>query len=448
MTGMGKYNFASSIVSYFLLIAGLGINMFAVREGARLRDNRKKFSEFASKILTINLISTIISYVLLIIILLAVSSLHNYSSAILIFSLQIFLTTIGVNWLFVIFEEYGYITLRNILFKIVSIALLFIFVRNSNDYINYACITVFASTGSNILNFFYAKKFCDFKLNFNFNYSSYIKPILVIFASTIAIQIYVNSDVTMLGFIKGDYSVGIYNVAVKVYTIAASLLASILAVTIPRLSMLMGQNRLNEYNKLLKDLLNTLLVLVVPAMVGLFILSKDVSVLLGGSKYIKSAESLKILCFAMIFKLFCSVFNECVLIPVKRENKSLLAFSFAAVLNIGLNFILIPLFAEKGAALTTVLAESSAMLINLYYGRDIIIPIVKNKATFHNIFTVFIGSLIIVGTCEIIKGLVSSVVIKICLQVLLSVVFYFGILKLMKNPVVGKLLFQFKHRII
>lgn len=37
--GVGKYNFANSINSYFLLIASLGISTFAVREGSKLRDN-------------------------------------------------------------------------------------------------------------------------------------------------------------------------------------------------------------------------------------------------------------------------------------------------------------------------------------------------------------------------------------------------------------------------
>ena len=58
-TGMGKYNFANSIVSYFLMIAALGINTYAVREGARIRDDRKKFSNFASQIFSYNVVSNL-----------------------------------------------------------------------------------------------------------------------------------------------------------------------------------------------------------------------------------------------------------------------------------------------------------------------------------------------------------------------------------------------------
>ena len=38
--GIGIYNFSNSVVSYFLLIAALGVSNYAVREGARIRDNK------------------------------------------------------------------------------------------------------------------------------------------------------------------------------------------------------------------------------------------------------------------------------------------------------------------------------------------------------------------------------------------------------------------------
>lgn len=63
--GIGIYNYSNSIVSYFLLIAALGISAYAIREGAKYRDNRKQISEFASEIFTINMWSTIIAYILL-----------------------------------------------------------------------------------------------------------------------------------------------------------------------------------------------------------------------------------------------------------------------------------------------------------------------------------------------------------------------------------------------
>ena len=47
---LGKVDFATSFVSYFTLIAGLGIANYATREGARIRDDRETLSRFSSEV--------------------------------------------------------------------------------------------------------------------------------------------------------------------------------------------------------------------------------------------------------------------------------------------------------------------------------------------------------------------------------------------------------------
>ena len=64
-SGIGKVNYANSIISYFSLFAALGISTYAVREGARIRDDREEFNKFAKEMLNINLVTTFLSYVLL-----------------------------------------------------------------------------------------------------------------------------------------------------------------------------------------------------------------------------------------------------------------------------------------------------------------------------------------------------------------------------------------------
>lgn len=145
---IGKYNFSNSIISYFLLLAALGIDKYAIREGAKYRENKERFSSFASEIFSFNIVSTLVSYSLLFLFILFSKTLERYTVCILIFSLQIFFTTLGTEWVYSIFEEYRYITIRSILFKMISVALLFMFVRNEGDYLAYAAITVFASVGS------------------------------------------------------------------------------------------------------------------------------------------------------------------------------------------------------------------------------------------------------------------------------------------------------------
>lgn len=439
--GVGKYNFANSIVSYFILLAGLGISVFAVREGSKLRDNRKKFSLFASRIFTISIVSTAISYLALFLILILSTSLQKYSIAILIFSIQIFFTTLGVDWIYTIFEEYGYITVRNIIFKIISALLLFIFVRHSGDYLNYIIISVVASTGSYLLNFFHARKFCDIKLVFKFNWKTYLTPILIIFASTVAIKIYLASDVTMIGLLKNEYTVGIYSTATKIYSIVSVMLSAVTAVTIPRLAMLMGQKRMDEYNKLLQQLINMVLVIILPGIIGLFMISTDVILIIAGEKYLRATVALQITCFAMLGSAMSTIFNQCALMPSKREKKTLISSSTSALLNIGLNFILIPIFAERGAAFTTVLAEFMMMTMNFYFSRDITGFVFKDKKTWKNIFSSVIGCIAIVLVCRI-TSVLPNMFIRLIISISCSGVVYAVVLLVLRNEIALKMLNQ------
>lgn len=443
---IGKYNFSNSIVSYFVLIAGLGISRFAVREGAKLRDDRKLFSVFASEIFTINLCSTAFSYLLLFITLLLVSSLQSYKEAILIFSIQIFFTTVGMDWLYTIYEEYGYITIRNIIFKIISIILLFTLVKHSDDYLKYVSITVFASTGSYLLNFFHAKRFFDLTLRWNFNWREYLIPIFSIFGTMVAVTIYVSSDTTILGFLKGDYAVGIYSIATKIYGMIGPVVSSTMAVTIPRLAMLIGQKRYLEYRSLLTELINTTIVVIFPVMTGLVLVSKDVVLLIAGSNFLRSAVSLKILSIALLFGTINTIFVECVLIPAKRENKTLVSSIVAAIVNILLNFAMIPIFIEKGSAVTTVIAEFTSMLLNYYFGKDIIGNI-YDKRFFSNFLTVIIGCSTIIIVCGLVDNIITNVILRLVSSVVLSSIIYIFVLYLLNNTIAKNIIARVRIRI-
>ena len=165
---LGKYNFSLSIINYFALIAGLGVSSYAIREGARIRDDKKALSLFANQMLEINLISMCVAYVLLFVVLGVSVTLVPYRSLIVFLSIQMLFMTIGVEWVYTIFEEYQYITIRSIVFKVISIALLFIMVKNEGDVFRYAAVVMFATTGSNILDAFFARKYFKFSFRLYF----------------------------------------------------------------------------------------------------------------------------------------------------------------------------------------------------------------------------------------------------------------------------------------
>lgn len=167
VNNLGIFNFSSSVISYFTLIAGLGINTYAIREGAKIRDDRKELSEFSSEVFTINFISTIISYLLLFLCILLFNKLQVNCIIIAVLSLSILFTTVGCEWIYNIFEDFKYITFRSILFQIISLVMLFLFVRTKDDLLVYAIITVIATSGANIVNMITRGKYVDIRFRFS-----------------------------------------------------------------------------------------------------------------------------------------------------------------------------------------------------------------------------------------------------------------------------------------
>lgn len=426
---LGKYNFANSFVSYFVLFASLGISTYAIREGSHLRENKDKISEFASEVFSINCISTLISYIIMIVCVIFSPKINEYKSLIGIFSVSIVFTTLGTEWIYSIFEEYTYITKRSILVQFISLVLLFVFVKDKDDYIIYACITVFASVGANIINFINAKKFCDIKFVINNNMTRHIKPIFILFASTLATTIYVNSDMLLLGFMTSDYNVGLYSAAEKIYRVVKTLLGAILVVSIPRLSNYLGKGKIDEFNNVFNKIFNILIIIAIPAVIGLFMLANDIIIIISDSTFMEASYTLRILCFALIFALFCWIFSSCLLIPYKDEKTVFKVTLISALVNVILNIILIPIMKEKGAAFTTLIAEMIAMFMYYKYSNKYI----KINVSLKDLLSVFIASIGIIVVCVLAKLYLKNLFIRFSIAVIFSIIVYFTILLIFKN---------------
>ena len=111
---IGKVQFAASIISYFSLLASLGISMYAIREGSAIRDDKEKLEKFCSQIFSFNVLSTIVAYIGIIILLIFMKREAEYKYLIIIQSMTIVFTTLGVDWINSIFEDFKYITIRSI----------------------------------------------------------------------------------------------------------------------------------------------------------------------------------------------------------------------------------------------------------------------------------------------------------------------------------------------
>ena len=443
---LGKVNYALSIENYFALLASLGINTYAIREGARRRNDKKQLEVFTSEIFTVNVITTIFAYILLLIVVLANKALHPYALLIGIQSLSIILATIGIDWINSIFEDYFYITIRSFAIQIILLILMFLLVRTPDDYYIYTVLTVLSNGLCCILNFFYSRRYVKIHLVRKCRFFTHIKQLLVFFANNLAMNVYLNADTTMLGYMIGDYVVGIYSVSVKIYNVIKAIIAAIFTVCIPRLSAYYGNNCIKKYENLLNTVIGACTLLTFPMVTGLIVLAHPIVLIISGEDYVQAASSLSILSLGIIGAIFGGIATNCINIPMKRENYNLKATVLAASINIALNFVAIPIWKENGAAITTTIAEFTVLFCCILTNKEFW-KIVDIKSFTSNFWVSIVESMIIIISAVLLGFVGLNIYIYIFILVLVSGFSYTILLLSSRNVLVVDLVHElYKNR--
>lgn len=434
--GFGIYSFSYSVISYFLLIAAYGISTYCIREASKIRDDKEAINRFASQLFSINIFSVLISYVLLACVLFFSKSLHPYFVYIITLSLIMPLSAIGLDWVNNVYEDFSYITLRYIIFQIVALIFMFVFVRESSDVLRYCLITVFASSFGNILNLFYIRKYVKIRFTFKIDIKKHIVPLTVLFINSIAVLIYVSSDITILGVYYDDETVGIYGFASKIYNILKQLVNAVVVVAIPRVAYTI-KNQKESYEYYLNKILWMLCLVLFPIVAGMIGMGDTIIKVVGGDEYISGSGALRILSVALVFAIFSSMYTNCVLIVNNKEKICLYATVVSALTNIVLNVIILPFTGLWGAAVTTVIAEGINCLVQFVYSfkvfrfsRKALVPIVIS----------FCSSILVLGICILNNYLIDNCLLRLVITILMSCILYFLIHLIAGHPLVKNLI--------
>lgn len=431
VSNIGKINFSQSIISYFTLIAQFGISTFAIRTGARIRDDKIAFEKFAKQVFTINIISTLVSIILLTFLLILPTQLANYRIIIAILSINVILIPISVDWIYTIYEDFGYITLRSILVSLLSLILMFCFVKtNADTYLYVALITMSTSLGS-IFNFLHVHKYVILGITRRTNWKKYRTSLFMFFINSVTSTIYLNSDITLLGFMSTNTQVGLYSVATKIYGIAKQMINAVIATTIPRLAYIQKKDE-KQFKQLLNNIMSMAIFLVVPLMAGLIMVRKDVILIISTPKYSRATESLAILSLALFFSVLANILANGLLVVINKEKYVVVGTTTSAIVNLLLNFIFIPWWGQNGAALTTLIAEGVMLGVSAWATKEYL----KDLFDVGEIIRVFVGTIIMFLVTNLISVVFNSnIFLNIVETVIVAVVIYFISMLIMRDKV-------------
>lgn len=441
--GTGKVSLATSIIAYFSMVAQLGVPTYGIRACAKVRDDREKLTRTVQEIFLINLIMGVISYIVFFIVLFNLPKINAEKELYLIISTSIFFNIIGMEWVYKALEQYTYITVRSIIFKVVALVMMFVLVHTQEDYVLYGGITILAAAGSNIFNFLNVHKYIDMRPVGNFNLAQHMSPILTFFAMTVASTVYTNLDTVMLGFMRTDTDVGYYNAAVKIKTILVSIVTSLGTVLLPRASYYIERGMKEEFLRISKKAIRFVAIVATPLMLYFMLFAKEGIYFLSGEAYTGSILPMQIIMPTLLFIGMSNILGIQMLVPMGKEKIVLYSEILGAIVDLIINIALIPRLGATGAAIGTVVAELVVWIYQYIRMREYVRDAYKELPYIPILTGLVLGS---VGSLTI-KGLGFSSFPTLVLSAIIFFGIYVVVLVIAKEPLVSDILNQVLSKI-
>ena len=391
-TGNGKVAAASAVITYFNMFASLGIPTYGIRACAKVRDDKEKLSKTVQELLIINSVTMFLTCIVFVFTVALVPEFAAEKELYIINGIGMVLNMFAITWLYNALEQYAYITVCNMVVKLVSLVLMFLLVKKPEDYIVYGAITVFASSASYLFNFVYATRFISFKKTEKYNFRIHMKPILRFFAMSAATSVYTNLDVVMLRFMQGNEEVGYYNAAIKVKTILVTLITSLGTVLLPRLSYYVKKEKTDDFFRMIGKAVDFVVVAGLPLTIYFMMYADESIQFLAGDGYQGAVLPMVILMPTVLLIGLSNITGIQILTPQNMEQKVLNSIVCGAIVDFLLNLVLIPKMASSGAALATVMAELIVLLVQCVYLKKILKEIIRDVSG------VKIGLAIVLGT--------------------------------------------------
>ena len=377
--GTGRVAFVSAVISYFTIFAQLGIPTYGIRACARVRDDARELARVVCELELLSFVMGALSLLVLSLAVLFVPRLHQEKDLFMVMSVSVMLSALGMEWLYRALEQYVYITVRSLIFKLIALAGMLLLIKSGEDYVIYGGLTVFAASASNIFNFINAFRIIDIKNAGKLMPARHLKAVFIFLAQSVAVTVYTNLDSAMLGFMKENAQVGYYNAAVLVKNMLVNLLTSLGVVLLPRASYYIEKKLFGEFDRIVKKSFAFLLFSSLCFLLYFEAYAKDWIYVLSGKGYEGAVLPMQVILPALVLICISNVLGIQILVPKGREICVFYSELAGAGVDLCLNLLLIPEYGAAGAAAGTLGAEAVVLLVQAYFLRDYLGKLLNGK---------------------------------------------------------------------
>ncbi len=439
-TNIGIYSYSEAALTYFKMFAALGIGIHGQRELSYVRDDINRRTKVFWETKALEFVTSTVAIVAYVIF-----SLNQPNSDIyLVLLLGLIAGMVDISWFFYGMEEVGKIVARNLIFKILGIAYIFLFVKTKDDLLIYAFGNMFFMLLSNLSLWLFLPKFIKLPVWKELHPFKHVKTVIALFLPTATTQLFAAIDQTMIGKLTDVRAEnGFYDQALKIERLALTVVTSVAVVMIPRIGYYFSNNKRDLLEDCMYKAYRFVWMISIPLCLGIIGVATKFVPLFYGEGFEPVTPLLYVLSFLIIFMGINCISGSQYLIPTKRENKCTIIVWSGSLLNLTMNILLIPKLLAMGASIASLAAEIITMGIYFW--------VIRKELSVGKILSssvkYWMAGLIMLVCLFLTVNIFAAPLINVMVRVIIGALVYGVALIVLKDELVYEVLDSFKVKI-
>lgn len=348
--GFGKIAFAAAVMVWIQTISDWGFNFTATRDVAQNRDNPQKVSEIFSNVLWARCILMIFAAVVLFLFIELIPFFKVNKDVLWVSFLMIPGHIMFPDWFFQAMERMKYITVLNLLSKLLFTIAVFVFIKDKDDYILQPLLTSFGFVVSGLIAFYYIIIKWEIRLTVPSIKNVYctLKQSSDVFLNNLMPTLYNSFSTVLLGVLCGDIANGMYDAGKKFITITQQFMTVLSRAFFPYLSRKLDKHYIYVRINITISLCVSVFLFVFAPLIINYFFTED---------FADSIVVLRIMSISIFFISLSNVYGTNYMIIAGYERKLRKITTIVSVVGFTLSFPLIYLGGYIGAAITTTLTR-------------------------------------------------------------------------------------------
>lgn len=370
--GNGLISYISSIASYFVLVANVGIETY----GQRLISIHRNDRAFLKKVFwEISVLRAVLTALCLVVYYFCFISSFNKNDNILyaINAITVLAVVFDFTWFFQGVENFKVLAISTIVSKVLYVVLVFVLVKEKADISIATLLSVGSLALPFVLSFPFAFKYIGGKIEGKFNPFIHLKECMVYFIPTVAVQIYTVLDKTMIGLItQSNFENGYYEQADKLIKLPLTLITTLFIIMRSRISYYYSIGETDKIKSLINKSANIAFGLSLPLMLGMIAIAPKLVAVYLGEGYESCVTLIYVLSPLIPIISLSNLLGTHYYTPFDKQKISNIFLVSGAGLNLVLNIGLIFALGSVGASIASVCAELLITVLYCVFAREFV----------------------------------------------------------------------------